>query len=243
MYRHVDPQGLDPVAFEIVDHREGDAESLTGCRDSGEFADVGTDEVGFERRLVVIDQQVLMTGSPRSARRTSWRRSGSYSARSGARARICCGSRCSWAPSAARRSCARRFAAGRGRSPRAQQGDVGGEGGGRDVGADRGGVRAGAIERAAGGAVLPRGAGEGRVRVAAAARRRRRAMMRRGASGPRTGTCGHRRPVGAMRLRSAARGDGRSGRVWPLPCGAFGRWAIQDSNLGPLPYQRSALTD
>ena len=25
---------------------------------------------------------------------------------------------------------------------------------------------------------------------------------------------------------------------------AFGaKWAIQDSNLGPLPYQRSALTD
>jgi hypothetical protein len=26
-------------------------------------------------------------------------------------------------------------------------------------------------------------------------------------------------------------------------CRAFVRWAIQDSNLGPLPYQRSALTD
>jgi hypothetical protein len=25
--------------------------------------------------------------------------------------------------------------------------------------------------------------------------------------------------------------------------GHSGEWAIQDSNLGPLPYQRSALTD
>ena len=31
----------------------------------------------------------------------------------------------------------------------------------------------------------------------------------------------------------------------PMPriCRRFGEWAIQDSNLGPLPYQRSALTD
>jgi hypothetical protein len=36
--------------------------------------------------------------------------------------------------------------------------------------------------------------------------------------------------------RAEARQEGRP------PAGAAG-WAIQDSNLGPLPYQRSALTD
>jgi hypothetical protein len=38
-----------------------------------------------------------------------------------------------------------------------------------------------------------------------------------------------------------------SGRVLdarkPALVRAWGEWAIQDSNLGPLPYQRSALTD
>ncbi len=29
----------------------------------------------------------------------------------------------------------------------------------------------------------------------------------------------------------------------PRLSGAFERWAILDSNQGPLPYQRSALTD
>jgi hypothetical protein len=29
----------------------------------------------------------------------------------------------------------------------------------------------------------------------------------------------------------------------PRRGGVRGEWAIQDSNLGPLPYQRSALTD
>jgi hypothetical protein len=29
----------------------------------------------------------------------------------------------------------------------------------------------------------------------------------------------------------------------PALAGLLSKWAIQDSNLGPLPYQRSALTD
>jgi hypothetical protein len=36
-------------------------------------------------------------------------------------------------------------------------------------------------------------------------------------------------------VRAASRGGSRK------PCEL--EWAIQDSNLGPLPYQRSALTD
>jgi hypothetical protein len=34
-----------------------------------------------------------------------------------------------------------------------------------------------------------------------------------------------------------------AGHKEPRRGGVVSRWAIQDSNLGPLPYQRSALTD
>ena len=44
-----------------------------------------------------------------------------------------------------------------------------------------------------------------------------------------------------LRLRSPARSL-RQARISP-PAPTAEQWAIQDSNLGPLPYQRSALTD
>jgi hypothetical protein len=40
--------------------------------------------------------------------------------------------------------------------------------------------------------------------------------------------------------RTCAEAIGRGGRARQI---ASREWAIQDSNLGPLPYQRSALTD
>jgi hypothetical protein len=50
-------------------------------------------------------------------------------------------------------------------------------------------------------------------------------------------------------LRDAVAADRRQGRELTVEEVAMrfgdreGQWAIQDSNLGPLPYQRSALTD
>ena len=58
---------------------------------------------------------------------------------------------------------------------------------------------------------------------------------------------------GNERLSAEAAGPGRAGgrsvrvtrtRGPPIrKTPVFSGWAIQDSNLGPLPYQRSALTD
>ena len=48
------------------------------------------------------------------------------------------------------------------------------------------------------------------------------------------------RAAGAVSLDGARRAPRR---CRPAPVDASGAWAIQDSNLGPLPYQRSALTD
>ena len=63
-------------------------------------------------------------------------------------------------------------------------------------------------------------------------------VVRRQADGTwlrRPGPAGDRWPLTA---RGGALGDAKG----PAPAGPS-RWAIQDSNLGPLPYQRSALTD
>ena len=51
------------------------------------------------------------------------------------------------------------------------------------------------------------------------------------------------RPISGPRSGSPADAHSPRPRKSPANAGPGARWAIQDSNLGPLPYQRSALTD
>jgi integrase len=51
------------------------------------------------------------------------------------------------------------------------------------------------------------------------------------------------RPISGPRASDVAEAAGARTQRNPAAAGPSSRWAIQDSNLGPLPYQRSALTD
>ena len=53
----------------------------------------------------------------------------------------------------------------------------------------------------------------------------------------------HQRALGAPCTELADDADCAPRQQKGRRSGAFDAWAIQDSNLGPLPYQRSALTD
>ncbi len=79
----------------------------------------------------------------------------------------------------------------------------------------------------------------------------RRAADRRLPSIRRAGQCGvppvgekrsHLHPKCTLAARRGTRSP-PSGRTKSACVQAKSEWAIQDSNLGPLPYQRSALTD
>jgi len=55
----VDAQLADLIAAQVVDDGVGDADRPAGRRNTGELAGVGADEVRFDRRLALIDEQVL----------------------------------------------------------------------------------------------------------------------------------------------------------------------------------------